>query len=199
MPIRPDQAIGASRPLYSATSFNSRPGLTFDGSDDELTYAGVGVFPVAANPCEIWALVNQTALAADNSQRHITCYGGAQTGIRRAAIRAVSNGANQARAEIGNGTTGDVATSPGDFSGVNVVRVVSGSTQAQASRNGNAGSAVSSVPAIGTTRTRIGATSATTAANFFSGVISFIAITAQLSSDDAAKMLTYLKARGGIA
>lgn len=71
------QAVGASRPIWSADGLNGRPCLMFDGADDELVFGGVGTFPVAGAPGEIWMLVRQEAGVADTSSRYAFAYGGA--------------------------------------------------------------------------------------------------------------------------
>lgn len=193
------QAVGAGRPLYSATSFNSRPGVTFDGSDDELTYAGVGVFPVGTTGCEIWTLLDQTALAADSTVRAVFSYGGNTAASRRTMQRAVSTGANVAQARIGNGSSSVTPSGTGDYSGRHVVRAVSSLTDVRVDVDGVVGSTSAVVPSIGSTRTRIGALNSDTASGFLKGVLSLVAVTAPLSDAEAAQMLTYLKTRGGIA
>lgn len=192
------QATSGARPVYSSTSFNGRPGVTFDGIDDELTYAGVGSFPTGSAPCEIWALVDQTAPASDPGGRAIFAYGAAATASRRTVQRAVSGGTNVAQVEVGNGGGANTATASGDFSGRQVLRAISGGGQARVERNGVTGAAASSTPSIGTTRTRMGASNGNMIGNFFKGVIAFIAVTDPLSDAQAARMLAWLRARGGI-
>ena len=52
------QAVSGSRPVASILSFGGLPGVTFDGTDDELTLASCP-FPTGASPSEIHALVDQ--------------------------------------------------------------------------------------------------------------------------------------------
>lgn len=192
------QSVGASKPTYSATSFNGRPGVTFDGSDDELTYPGVGVLPTGSTACEIWALISQNSLVADTGAKIIFGYGGATSPTRRAIDRNVTFSVNRARNTIGNGTTtrGSVNSSV-DFSGIHVVRAVINAT-ARTDVDGVAGPDDVGTTATGTDRVRIGAISNATASNFFLGVANFFAVTNPLSATQAASMLAYLKARGGI-
>lgn len=192
------QATGAARPVWAATSFNGRPGVTFDGVDDELTYSGVGLFPTGGAPCEVWALVDQVAEAGAAGDRNIFGYGASATAQRRSLQRAVSSGANVAQFQIGNGGGANTASGPGAFLGRTVLRGISAAGTVRVEQNGVAGPTVSSLPSIGTTRTRIGASTAGTAANFFQGVIAFVAVTAPLSDPQARGMLAYLKARGGV-
>lgn len=190
------QAVGAARPVYSATSFNGRPGVTFDGSDDLLVYVGVGVFPTGASPCEIWVLFDQTALVADTTARRAVSYGSNSNGSRWQQ-RAVVGGVNKSGFLAGNGTAPLGGDAPGDYSGRHVSRGIFSATDLTPAMDGSAASAVAVVPATGTTQVTLGASNA--GANFGQGVASWIGITAPLTAPQAAQMLAYLKARGGIA
>jgi len=193
------QALGSAKPVYSATSFNSRPGLTFDGVDDEVTL-GSQPFPSGATPSELWALVDQTALVADVTGRFIASYGGTGTTNRRRISRSVVTGVNRANVGAGDGGT-EVSSvnSSVDFSGRHVVRGVIRATEVQVDVNGTASATAAVVPATTALRFRIGANSSTTAGGFWQGVIPLVIITGALDSGQAAQLLAYLKARGGIA
>src|SRR5690606_10199289 len=100
------------------TTFNGRPGLTFDGADDFLEYAGVGVFPASSTAGELWALVSQDALPADTTARYAVGYGGSTSPTGRGLRRGVSGGVNQATALWGvSGGSNAIASAPGDYSG----------------------------------------------------------------------------------
>lgn len=192
------QAVAAARPLYSTTAINARPGVILDGADDELTYAGVGVLPVGSDPCEIWALVDQAALVADTTFRVLCAYGGTASATRRTLQRATSPGNNDALITVGDGATPVTSLASG-FGGRCVVRAVVSSATARIDLNGAPGTPANVVPATSNTRLRLGANNGNTAANFFQGALSLLAVTKPLSSDQATKMLIYLKTRGGIA
>lgn len=195
------QGTGAARPTYSATSFNSRPGVTFDGSDDELTYAGVGVFPTGSVSSEIWALVNQTALGSSAGVRAIFNYGGNAAAAWRRLNRTTDGSlVNRATTQMGTGAAGPAAQNDNvDFSGRNVARSQI-KANLQTDVNGIAGAVnATGNPATGTTRTRIGARNDDTPNSFFQGVVSFVAVTAPLTTNQAVQMLAYLKQRGGIS
>jgi hypothetical protein len=192
------QGTGAARPIYSATSFNGRPGLTLDGSDDELAVNGVGSLPTGATEAEMWALVDQKALVADATARWIMAYGGTTTSTLRAVGRTVISSANQAEC-YGNNSGAASRNTAVDFSGIHVVRGRINTADIVTDVDGQGGTSQSGTPAAGTTRTRIGGSPNSTPLFFWNGGISFIAITKPLAASDAAKMLTYLKARGGIA
>lgn len=193
------QTASNAKPAYGATSFNGRPGVTFDGVDDELTYAGTGVLPTGAAPGEIWVLADQTAVAADAATRSALTYGNA-TNVARSVRRSVQAGVNRFAGSVGDGaaTLSNTNTAV-DLSGRHVMRLVVTGTQQRAEVDGLSAAASAVVPATAVNRTRLGATSSTTAAGFWSGVLAFAAITDLLSIEEAAQMLAYLKARGGIA
>jgi hypothetical protein len=192
------QGVGASKPVWSATSFNGRPGITFDGSDDELTLASVP-FPTGANACEIWGLVDQQTAAADLANRTFFSYGGNATTTMR-AVQKVGGSAIPA-VRTGNGATapqqtnGNVATDY--FLGRHVVRAVISATDQRVDINAIAGGAAAVVPATGSTRSRLGARTTDVAAEYFGGQIAALLVTSPLSSDQATQLYAYLKARGG--
>lgn len=193
------QAIGAAMPIYSAVSFNGRPGLLFDGLDDELTYAGTGVFPVGATPSVIWMLVDQMALSADATVRVFGGYGDTASN-RRAVARVVNGGVNRGRIDAGNG--GGTVTGLNnavDLSGRHVIKATFTATDMVIDIDGVAGVPTAVVPATASTRFRIGAATAAVAANFASCIFSLLAVTNPLSATPDAQMLAFLKARGGIA
>jgi hypothetical protein len=191
------QATGSLKPVYSATSFNSRPGVTFDGVDDVLALQSVP-FPIGAAPVEIWALVDQTAAGAVAGSKTIAAYGGGAAATDRRVSRLSNNPTNQIQAFIGDGAAGVSAVNAAvDFTGRHVTRFVIGATATRADIDGFEGAPSSVVPSTGSLRTTLGATTAST--SFFQGVQSAILVTAPLTSGQAAQLYTYLKTRGGIA
>jgi len=195
----PTQSNAGFKPQWSATSFNNRPGITFDGTDDYLELASVP-FPVDANPCEIWVLVSQSALAADTASRTIFAYGSsASTGTRRTS-RSVTTGVNRALTFSGSGGgTSSAENGSIDFSGIHVVRTIVTATTIETNVDGTGMTPVGVVSATGATRTRIGATTTNTVSGFFQGVANTILVTPPLGTGQAAALMAYLKARGGIA
>lgn len=189
------QATGANQPAYSATSFNGRPGVTFNGTSSELTYAATTGLPTSATACEMWALVDQTALAADATIRFIVAWGGTASTNNRLLRRSVST-LNRGSTSVGNGSTSVASqTIAVDFSGRHLIRGIVSATDTSAVIDGTAGGANAVVPATGTTRLRLGAGTANTAANFWQGVINCVFITDLLSAGQAAQMTAYLNAR----
>lgn len=186
------QAVGGSQPAYSATSFNGRPGLTFNGTSSELTYAATTGLPVGATACEMWALVDQTALVADATIRFIVSWGGTASTNSRALRRTVST-LNRGSTSVGNGSTAVLApTVSVDFSGRHLIRGIVTATDTSAVVDNTIGTTAAVVPATGTTRLRIGASTATSASAFWQGVISCVFITTALTAAQAAQMTAFL-------
>lgn len=192
------QATSSARPVWLANAFNGRPGVSFDGIDDELTYEGVGLFPTGAAPCEIWWLGSQDAPASDTGVRYAFAYGGGGTSVNRALRRSVPFGNNAANANVGSGAVVTVASAPGNYDGRCVHRLVVGGTGSRVELNGAAGTTTVVVPATTAVRTRLGASTAAAAGGFLQGVTSVVAVTAPLSEPQALRMMAWLKARGGI-
>lgn len=194
--IAPTQATAANKPAWSATSFNSRPGITFDGTNDVLE-AGTVSLPSGATDCELWALVSQSALAADATAR--TAFGYGNNNMARLIQRNVSGGVNRAQGVVGNGAANtSVLETTVDFSGIHVVRVRITPTTTFTSVDDSAETSGAVVPATATTRLRIGANANATAGGFLNGTINFLAVTAALDSTQAALLRAFLKARGGL-
>lgn len=194
------QALGAAKPTYSATGFNGRPGIPFDGVDDELTLAGVP-FPSGAAASRVWLLLDQTALPADTAVRYPFAYGNGSASERRVR-RVVVSGVNRGGTSTGNGGGSTLAVDGlVDLSGRHVMLATFGPTDSSISVDGAAPTSVAAVPATATSRTRIGALAVSTASAFFQGVLNTILIDdgspAAIAQDP--KIIAYLKARGGIA
>lgn len=189
------QAIGASQPVYSSSSFNGRPGIAFDGTDDELTLGSVP-FPVGATPLEIWALVDQLAIGTDPQSRRIFSYG---DGTAAASVQLVRAGvSNVSRAANVYGSV-SVTNPTVDLSGRHVVRGRMDAAAGITEVDGVTMTSAAAVPAAATTRTRLGASPAGTAGGFWQGRLSAVFVTTPLSAPADAQFLAYLKLRGGIA
>ena len=189
------QTVSTARPIYGATSFNGRPGVTFDGIDDELTMTGVGAFPVGVAPCEMWALIDQTTPAATSGSLRAFSYGGADSG-GRSLYRGVGSGVNRARTIVGGTLSPDGSI---DFTGKHVVRSVVTGTTLRTDVDGIVGTSIAVVPVTLSQRLRMGASAGSGAASFLGFVGNFFAITDLLNDTQAADLTAYLKARGGIA
>lgn len=186
------QGVSSARPIYSASSFNGSPGVTFDGVDDELTLASQP-FPSGASQSELWATAQQGALVADASSRILFSYGGIATNNRRTLTRIVTTGVNRARGSSGNGTSEFTANDTAvDFSSRHVLRNAISGTAAALTIDGGTPTSVAVVSNTATTRARIGANCADTAAGFWSGPVRDIIVTGALTSEQAALLQTYL-------
>jgi hypothetical protein len=193
----PAQAVSGSKPIWSATSFNGRPGVTFDGTDDELTLTG-SPLPTGAAAGEIWMLCDQIATAADGLARCLFGYGGGTANARR-IFRNIVTSANRAGVITGSGSAATTTNGSADFSGRHVVRaVIDGAVQVISLDEGAATSAAI-VPATNTDRLRIGANVSASASQFGSACISLVAVTSLLTTDQASQFARYLKNRGAIA
>jgi hypothetical protein len=190
------QATADNQPVYSATSFNGRPGVTFDGTADFLNVEAVTGLPTGADPCEMWALVDQTALAADATNRYLFNYGGAVSTVRRALLRRVVSGVNRAAIEVGNGSSGVLATDTSvNLSGRCVIRGVASGTLGIISVNGGSSSQTAVVPATTSVRTRMGCSTAASPNSFWQGTVAAVLVTAPLTDNEAALLADYLARR----
>jgi hypothetical protein len=189
------QATDGARPVYSATSFNGAPGVTFDGTDDYLSLESVPL-PTGADPCEIWMLIQQDTLAADTSGKQIFAYGGNAGASRRSLTRSVVTGVNRARSNTGTGgATVDVTDTAVDFSGRKVLRAVFSATETTLTIDTTTTGPTAAVPATGTTRVRFGSSTNDTATGFWNGKMRDIIVTSPLSAAQAAALKTYLDSR----
>lgn len=186
-------ATTTARPTWSATSFNSAyPGVTFDGSANTMVSTTLTTLPTGSTAGEIWVLGNFTT---SGSLGIMAGYGGTAGSTFRAIrkstvdLSAVTDGTVTI---AGASVTGNHILM-GDWSGTTETgyldgTVLSGAPGTIASLN------------TSTTRLRIGASTATSAASFLLGVISeVIIITGQLSASDRQKLEGYLAWQGGLA
>ncbi len=186
------QSVSGSRPLYSATGWNSvSPGVTFDGVDDELTLASVP-FPSGATTGEIWALVDQKTLPAVTSEVVVHSYGGDTVNSQRRMSRLVNTGVNNLAIKSGTGAGAPASTLSADFSGRHVARVIIGATTITAEMDGVQSTPTACVSATGTNRSRVGAAAGTSASLFINAVFKQVLWTAALSASDASLLRAYL-------
>lgn len=192
------QGSAAAQPALLDSAFNGRPSVVFDGVDDELTYPGVGVFPVGSSPSEVWVLLDQQSIPSDALVRFPFAYGGASTNNIRGFRRVVSASENAVLANSGDGVSAITSAVAGVLTGRHLLRGAFLAGSVTAYFDGTAGSTGSLTTNTGAVRTRFGAQTANTAANFFKGAIAAVCITAPLDVSQAAQMTAYFKARGGI-
>lgn len=191
------QAVSSARPLYSATSFNGSPGVTFDGVDDELTSvtaALLAVLPTGAAPGEIITILQSDDLVADTSAGTFVAYGSDSFTTQRRVNRVVTTGINGTQAQVGNGSSSVNATTitpPLDTRHLVRAQVAAASTTI--SVDDNVGTTTAGVPATVVSRLRLGATAGATATQPFNGKLRDIIVTNAILT---ASQWTALKAWG---
>ncbi len=187
------QATAGSQPLFSATSFNGAPSLTFDGTDDQLTLASQP-FPTSA--FEIWVLCQQDAAAADATVRAAVAYGGNASTTAVLLGRTVTTGTNRGRATIGDGGTGQpLPATTTDLSSRHVERLVVGASSSSLIVDGGAANNLTVTPSIGATRLRHGASTLNTPSGFWQGKVAAVLITNALSAAKATSLQAWLLSR----
>jgi len=194
------QSTTGFKPAWANNSFNGRPGITFDGTDDVLlnTALSANLLPTGSTGCELWALVNQSKLPADTSTGTIFLYGTTGANNRRNLRRVVITGVNRAQASTGTGGgTTTVTDTAGDFSGYHVMNSQVSATDTNISLDSN--SPVSAAVVPNTLNSAISIGTVTGGTNPFGGSINKIVVTAPLDSGQRTLMLAFLKTIGGIA
>lgn len=193
------QAIGASKPLWSATGFNGRPCVIPDGVDDEMTLAPVPAgIPTGANGCIIWALVDQTALPADATARVVAAYGGSSNSVNRYVARIVVSGQNRVQAQAGNGSAAVNANLTADFSGRHLAAAVITGAEVVAQMDGVSSTPSVTVPGTTSTRLRLFAATATSPGAFWGSPASAILVTSPtLTAEQLASLAAWSNARRG--
>lgn len=197
----PTQAVGGSKPAWNATSFNGRPGVTFDGGDDWLLLATSSIASGAVE-MELTILAEQLSLGADATDRYLLSVGGAASPNNQIrAMRQSAAGVNRAGNRGGNGVTNDAVVNTGiDFSGLHVIRCQfrQADPEMRVSIDGNAFATSGSItPATNGTAISLGASLG--GGGLFNGRIAVAIITSLLTDAQAAWLTAYLKTRGGVA
>lgn len=171
-------ASTTARPSLITSPTTGRQVASFDGSANTLSLASVPTgWPTGANPVEIFVVGIQAALPEDTTQRIAVCWGGGAAANGTLVVRVVASSVNRARVQVGNGTTGitDTLTSA-TLSGGFVLDTISTGSAISIAQNGAVSAGAACTPAVGTTRSRIGAGQAAGAANFWHGEISAILV-----------------------
>lgn len=186
-------AATTARPTWAANSFNSaHAGLTFDGVANTMASTTLTGLPTSSTSGEIWAVFGPFT----NIATQFVCRYGATTA---GAYRSLGSTASAA-ANITEGLTACSVASPLLTAGFNIVRGQWSGTTESIWLNGVAGASnpvtIASLN-TGTTRIRIGAGNATSAANFAATVVSDVFITGILNTLDANRMLGWIVANRG--
>lgn len=192
------QPTAGLQPVYGATSFGGRPGITSDGVDDVLTLAPVpAAFPIGAAGSELWAAMDQTALPADVTIRVATGYGFASA-TNRYLARTVGSGINRGLGTFGDGTVQKASlNSTVDLTGRHAVRAALGPAAVQADVDGIAGPSVAGVPATTNNFLRIFGGSASTSTSLFQGGLNLVLVTLPLAQAQADNLAYFVARRIG--
>jgi len=198
------QGTGGLQPVFSANGFNGGPVLTFDGIDDYLALANPSFPPTGSTPCEIWALVDSTAVAAATATGVIGGYGagtGSGPATGRYVTRSVLNGVSRGGVSVGSSTAtlSSVRDETVVFEGRHIVRAQIGAAQTVLTIDGSSPTApLEVVPGSVATMLRIGAhPTPAVPTNPFKGGIAAIYFTAPLSAAKANALRADLLQRKG--
>lgn len=188
------QAVSANRPVYSATSYNGAPGVSFDGIQSFLAMAS-NPFQTGSQAGDIWANVQQDALVADSGVRRIIAFGTNNNNDTRFMARTVGGGVNRASVNTGLGGSAiaknDMAS---DLSGRHVVRGIWTATTIDVEVDGvTAGGATAAVSATGSTLLNIGR--GTNGTGYWWGQIRDIIVTDALTTEEAFQLQSFLQNR----
>lgn len=197
--LTPVQATGSSQPIYDDTAVNGRPALSFDGIDDFLLLGTPTGLPTGANPCEIWALIDQTNTPADTTSRRLVSYGGLNSRTSRRINRQVISSENRFRCAAGTTQGPSVfVDAVGDFSGISVVRGIITGADIYAELNGSLAGPVAFVPTTADLGITIGAFEGGVS-TYLQGLIASILFTNLLTTPQADELRAYLMQRGGVS
>ena len=170
-----------ARPTWSATSFNasgaSCAALTFNGTANCLTGTSFGSIPVSTTPGTIM-VAGSGAGTADANSRFIIAYGGTASGSQRRV------GKNTADTAVGgDGTTQTSGGTLLNWLDEAIVSLDFAATTYTLAANGTVGTPTTGATLNTTaTRIRIGASTATTAANFWKGMVRHVFVTTALTT-----------------
>jgi hypothetical protein len=167
-----------SSPIWAAMSFNEQvPGVAFDGTDDCLRGTSFSNLPTGASPSEVWAVCEQTALAADATSRTVFDYGGTAANEVRRLRRAVVTSVNRVTATDGTALITSGGANGIDFTSYHIVRVIwrPSSLGLEVDRTSFGTDEVASLN-TGTLRASIGASNSPTASLFYKGQIRHVLV-----------------------
>lgn len=111
--VTPVQASGTLQPVKAASSFNGLPGVTGDGTDDELTTTSLGNIPTGSTEGYIFALIGGAAAGA------VTCCGG--YGAQGTAIQRRLSTGSTGTPQVVDGTTTENGTAASCASGYHLL------------------------------------------------------------------------------
>lgn len=170
-----------ARPTWASNSFNvtqaSSAGVSFNGTANCLTTTSLGSIPVGTTPGQMYVTGSGPG-AADANSRFIIAYGGTGGGTQRRLGKNTSSTYTG-----GDGTTSTSGGTLFNWTNEGAVGLDFAATVYTLSANGTVGTPTTGATLnTSTTRLRIGASTATTAANFWLGQVRHIFITTTLTT-----------------
>lgn len=186
------QATGANQPIYSATSYNSGPGITFNGTTQFLQGSG-SAFPSGNAGSEFWANVDTTTTAADTTSRRIAILGSGTTGQNRGLGILGNTTIVQSQALSGDGAASAARPSTVTAFGRHTHRAVQDTTTLGISLDGAAVTTQALTQNTANTNIAIGSQFGTNL--YFQGVMRDILITPLLTATQATYLNNYLSTR----
>ena len=190
--LAPAQGTAANQPQFSATSFSGKPGITFDGTNDNLTVTGVGSLPTGTAQVDMHAVVD--AAAADASSRRLFGYGAGSDAQSCGLFRRVTNSQNFAAVYASNGTAAVPANAPVVLAGRSAIAGFIRADGVQSWHDGQYSAVTDVVPSVSTTRIVIGCNMSFSAA-FWQGGVRDILVTAPLNYGRRDAMLNFIQSR----
>lgn len=193
------QGTGANQPVKAATTFMGFGGVTFDGTNDVLDAASVNAaLPSGTAAGEIWALCQDDSV--DTNARNVFKYGDGTTNGARGVLSILSG--TYTRFGIGSGTNTPLTDRrPSSGASVRGAIFLAGGTTVTGRKDGEStipGFSSSSSWNTATTRTRMGANTAATAASFWLGVIRHVIVTSELTDAQRLRLEGWLAWDGNI-
>lgn len=189
-----NQTTTSLQPVYSPTSFNGYPGISFDGIQQYMTCLEAGFLAALPSVYEIWILCQQTAAPADNTERIAVAVGGASLTSGVAISRYVNTGVNRARGRTGTGAASVQSNDATvDFTGYHYARHQMGATTSSLTvDSGTPTTPASVVPGITNTRMRIGCSSSSGPTSYWQGQIVTVLFTPPLTNAQATELGAWL-------
>lgn len=191
------QSSASLKPVYSATSFNGRPGLTFDGADDVLLFTGFPAsFPAGADPSWMWGVADQQRANSVAGTGTVLQYGsGSTTNNTRRIVRVQDGGENRGNLMVGTGGSGPSVTNISVvFAGRHVILGKASGTTIECVMDGTGMTPAAVVPAT-TAGGNAAIGGAVNGGNFLLGVINSVLITLPLTTAEEALLNAYLNRR----
>jgi hypothetical protein len=191
------QAIGAQMPLYGASAFNGRPGVTFDGVDDYLRAVGTSRgFPTGSAGGEVWILADELAPGSDGASRDFASLGAGTNNDSRRLNGTGGTGTFRGRMVVGTGAS-SVSHTNGlvDAFGRHVFRFVTTPTQEWVEVDGVSDTPTAVTPSTSADRVTLGAHATTSPVVFGKMVLAVAIFTLPLTAGQSAALFSNLTQR----